>query len=166
MPWLIDGNNLLEQLPGRSRHDAGHRRELASRISVFCQGRRCRASLYFDGAPLEGWRGTTHYGNLSVLHSGSGRTADEAILGVVASSRRPAELRVVTSDRSLSDMCRQMGASTASVRDFRSLLDRTGAGAEEGSEKPDRVGPGEVARYLELFGASGEAEASRSRRKR
>lgn len=166
MPWILDGNNILGQIPGRSRLDPSHRRELASRISRWCEARRCRASLYFDGAPLEGWRGAIHYGPLSVLHSGGGRSADEAILQAVASSRRPGDLRVVTSDRALSERCRRMGASTSPVREFRTLLNRSGGAAGAGSGKPDRVTPGEVARYLEIFGASEEPGKPRSRRRR
>lgn len=122
-------------------------------LSGFCRVRRCTATLYFDGAPLDGWRGTTILGPVRVLHSGGRRSADDAILSMIAARRSQGSLRVVTSDRSLSDRCRHLGAATATVREFRAALSEAAIRAERGAEKPERVDPAEVAWYMELFGA-------------
>ncbi len=164
MPWIVDGNNLLAQIPGGSMNDPADRRRLASALSRFCDARRATMSLFFDGAPLEGWRGTSWLGSLRVLHSGSGRTADDAILDEVAAAKRPADLTVVTSDRALADRCRAMGARVSGVRELRSMLSEAEDRAADGADKPERPDPAEVDYFMELFGGDGAAP-SRSRRR-
>jgi predicted RNA-binding protein with PIN domain len=166
MPWLVDGNNLLAQMPGRSMNDPAHRRWLASELSQFCESRRCHLTLYFDGQPLQGWRDRTWLGKVCVFHSGGGRTADAAILEEVISAHRPAELTVVTSDRALFDRCRGLGARGARVREFRRILGEAGAREDPCAEKPDRADPSEVAYFLEAFGSTDEGPPIRSRRRR
>ena len=141
MAWIVDGNNLLAQVAGRSRNDPQDRRHLAATLSRFCEARRQAMTLFFDGAPLRGWRGTSWLGRLRVAHSGPGRSADSAILDEVAASPRAAEMNVVTSDRALADRCRAMGARVTSVREMRSILAASEIRAA-GGEKPDRLDPG------------------------
>lgn len=165
MPWIVDGNNLLAQIPGGSRSDPADRRRLASALARFCDARRQTMTLHFDGAPLEGWQGSSGLGRLRVLHSGAGRSADDAILEEVASAPRAADLTVVTSDRSLAERCRAAGARILGVRDLRSILAEAEQRAAGGSEKPERADAEEIAYFMELFGGAG-ADPSRSRRRR
>ena len=73
-----------------------------------------------------------------MLHSGGRRTADDAILDLLAHAAHPGEYRVVTSDRALSQRCRQIGASTVHLRIDRNEIC--------GGERPDLP---ELARFTE-----------------
>ncbi|HXI03215.1 MAG TPA: NYN domain-containing protein [Candidatus Saccharimonadales bacterium] len=166
MGWIVDGNNLLAQIPGRSMTDLSDRRALASSLARFCESRRSRMLLCFDGPPSRGEPRTSHLGRLRIEHSGAGRTADEVILSAVSDAPRPGDLTVVTSDRSLSDRCRSLGARTATVREFRSALSKTRARSRDGAEKPERPEPSEVAYFLELFSGGSDGDSSDPRRRR
>lgn len=93
MIYLVDGDNLLGTWPGRTRSA--------------CEKQRLAAEL--DGRAV-------------VVFDLPGRSADDAILAALRREPNPAEWTVVTSDRSLSDRCRSLGASTERSHEFRRRL--------------------------------------------
>jgi predicted RNA-binding protein with PIN domain len=139
MPFLVDGDNLLGTWPGRRRSDA-ERRRLAFEIDRFAARERRRLVVVFDGGAPPG----VALGP-DVHFAGASRTADDTILDLL---RREDDRRgwvVVTSDRSLGDQCRYMGARIERCDRFRRRL-----AAERADEKPERED--DVAYWLEQFG--------------
>jgi len=104
MPYLVDGDNLLGTWPGRRRSDAG-RRELAMELGRLARRWRRRIFVVFDGQPPP----ATAFG-ADVRFAGSARTADDVILGLLREQSDRRGWVVVTSDRSLGDQCRFLGA--------------------------------------------------------
>src|SRR5207249_12292315 len=98
MPYIVDGHNLLGQTPGLSLTDPGDRGRLVSVLAAFCRERRCRMTIFFDGEPPRGGRAVLHLGGVRIVHSGRGRSADDAILDMIRGSRTPADITLVTSD--------------------------------------------------------------------
>ena len=137
MPFLIDGDNLLGTWRGRSRNDA-ERLKLAAQVARGLRGRR--AVVVFDGAApnAAGFAGEVHF-------SGPGRTADDLMLALLGRETDRRGWIVVTSDRSLGDRCRHLGARIERCDRFRGRL----AGAPDG-EKPERVE--DVEDWLAAFG--------------
>lgn len=127
MPFLIDGDNLLGTWPGRNRTDP-ERLALARELAGFGSRHRRRVVTVFDGAG----RGTPGPGP-GIHFSGSGRSADERILEILAGQDDRRGWIVVTSDRSLGDRCRHLEARVERCDRFRRRLAPTAAG-----EKPDR----------------------------
>ena len=150
MPRLIDGDNLLGTWPGRSRSDA-ERRALAGQIERTFRGRR--AVVVFDGlAGDAGFPGEVRF-------SGPGVPADDLILSVLARETDRRGWVVVTSDRSLGDRCRHLGARVERCDRFRGRL----SPARE-SEKPERVE--DLGEWLSTFGESVSEASPPSPRRR
>lgn len=136
MPFLVDGDNLLGHWRGRARSDR-ERHILAAQLARFAATQRRRVVVVFDGA--SGPSGP------DVICAGPDRSADEVILERVRAEADPHGWTVVTSDRSLSDRCRWLGAKAERADVFRKRLER-----ESSTEKPEREP--DVDGWLETFG--------------
>ena len=143
MPYLVDGDNLLGTWPDRRRSDSG-RRALAFELDRFAARARRRVVLVYDGTPPPGF----HLG-ADVHFSGPGRTADEVILAYLRDVTDRRGWIVITSDRSLGDQCRYLGARIERSDRFRKRLAEHPA-----DEKPARES--DVEYWLEQFGEEGE----------
>jgi predicted RNA-binding protein with PIN domain len=141
MPLLVDGDNLLGTWPGRKRSDAG-RRELARLLFRYATGNRRKVVVVFDGPrpPVPPPTPDVHY-------SGGGHSADDLILTLLREERDPRGWTVITSDRSLADQCRYVGARVERSDRFRRRLLQPAA-----EDKPD--GPVDVDDWMDYFGVS------------
>jgi predicted RNA-binding protein with PIN domain len=140
VPYLIDGDNLLGTWPGRRRSDA-ERRELSLELGRIAARERKRIVTIFDGVAPP----AAHFG-AGVVFSGAGRTADAEILAHLGRQTDARQWVVVTSDRSLGDQCRYLGARVERCDRFRRRLRSPAAGRE----KPEQVD--DVDYWLEQFG--------------
>lgn len=157
MARIVDGDNLLGSWPGRDRSDA-EKRNLAGEIGRMAAADRRRVVLVFDGESP-----TPPPGGAETRFAGRGRTADDLILAFLRAEPERAGWTVVTSDRSLADRCRSLGATVERCDVFRKRIE-----ARPEREKPEHT---DVSFWLEVFGGSGPDEpppappASRSRRR-
>lgn len=142
MPFLIDGDNLLGT-SGKRRTDA-EKRKLALDLARWAGRVRRRVTVVFDGPDP----GAPAFGS-GVRFSGAGRTADDVILDLLRKEDDPRAWIVVTSDRSLGDQCRWIGATRERCDRFRRRLTDTPE-----TEKPERES--EIGYWLEQFGADEE----------
>lgn len=163
MAYLVDGHNLLGQTPGLSLSDPADRRLLVAAIGVFARARRCSVTVWFDGDPPGGARDDVRLGGVRVRHSGARRSADDAILEEIRRSRRPADLTLVTSDRSLYEKGRHFGARALAGHRFREMMAAAAARTGASKEKPDRPDAEEVDYFLGLFEGSDESRSNRRR---
>lgn len=140
MPILIDGDNLLGTWPGRNRSD-GDKRTLAIDVLAWARQEGKRVVLVFDGPdPVVRPPGNVRF-------AGQGRSADDVVVEILRNDRDPAGWTVVTSDRSLGDRCRWIGAQVVRSDRFRGRLR-----LRDAPEKPE--GPVDVEAWMEIFGAS------------
>ncbi|MDB4324863.1 NYN domain-containing protein [bacterium] len=142
MPFLIDGDNLLGT-SGQRRTDAA-KRKLAFDLARWAQEQGRRVTVVFDGPEP----GAPAFG-ASVRFSGGGRTADDLILSMLRKQPDARGWIVVTSDRSLGDQCRWIGAARERCDVFRKRLTHS-----RRHEKPERED--EIEYWLEQFGAGPE----------
>ncbi len=140
MPWLVDGDNLLGSWPGWERSAEG-RRQLARLLDQWSRACGRRVMVVFDGPGPPG---------VGVVHSGAGRSADEWIVGFLRRQNQPRTWRVVTSDRSLAERARALGAETEPSHRFRARLSEAVARQDREDDKPR--GPVSVAEWLRYFG--------------
>jgi predicted RNA-binding protein with PIN domain len=139
MPFLIDGDNLLGTWPGRKRSDA-ERRRLALELDRFAARQRRRLVIFFDGTAPPGVASGP-----DVHFAGARRTADDAILDFLRGQEDRRGWMVVTSDRSLGDQCRYMGARIERSDRFRGRL-ADGRAPEKPEQEED------IGYWLEQFG--------------
>jgi len=150
MPYLVDGNNLAHAL-GLSRGSRADRETCARVLAAFCRSRGARATVVFDGPAPATPLGAGEPRRLRVVFS-EGRTADEVILGQVKASRAPRDLIVVTSDKSLGDRARHMGADRERVHEFARRLGPRSVAAGAREEKPEHPqSQKEIDDWLEVF---------------
>lgn len=145
MPWLIDGDNLLGTW-GRRRGDA-ERRQLFLELQRFGRRIRKQVLVVFDGPEP----GPPAFG-AGVRFSGVGRSADDVILELLRGESDPGGWTVVTSDKSLGDQCRWIGAAHERSDRFRARL--RSSPEEEKPESED-----DVDYWLERFGETDDEES-------
>jgi len=166
MSYLVDGHNMLGQIPGLTLESPADRQRLVRTLDGFARARRCRITVVFDGDPPARWKEEMQFGRVRVLHSGRGRSADDSILAAIRRSRAPGDIMLVTSDRALYERGRHLGAKALLGHKFRERIASAAGNAERSAEKPDQVDRDEVDYFLRLFGESEASAPSRSRIRR
>jgi predicted RNA-binding protein with PIN domain len=150
MHYVVDGNNVMGQIPGWHRDKPGARRKLLENLARFARVKPARVTVVFDGAPDKGLPDGSAYHGVKVLYAEKGSDADSRIVRLVESTREPASLNVVTSDRNLAFLVRSLGTSVLRSGLFRKLIEETIQNDRE--ERQPEVE--DVNEWLEYFGAT------------
>jgi predicted RNA-binding protein with PIN domain len=160
--YLVDGYNYLHRARLLRGDLQRARRGLEARL-VTLRGRGHQVTVVWDarrappGLPGREERASVE----SVYARGSAGSADAAILDRLRHADDPRRYVVVTDDREVAGAARQLGARTASVAEVEAIVAPPSArdapaGEDPASEKPPAPSPGEVAGWLDYFGASEE----------
>lgn len=150
MPYLVDGNNLAHAL-GLSRGSDADRGACARLVADFCRSRGARATIVFDGPPPQGPAAPGATSLTRILYSAS-RPADDAILKMIRASSTPRDFTLVTSDKSLGDKARHLGAQVERAHEFSRRLEAPTRRRGEGAAKPSaKESPEEIAAWLAVF---------------
>jgi drug/metabolite transporter (DMT)-like permease/predicted RNA-binding protein with PIN domain len=125
--WLVDGLNVIGSRPDgwwRDRH--GAMRRLTTQLGKLASLTGEEVSVVFDGREPQD---PPHAPAVAVSFAPGGRgSADDRIAETVAADADPSSLRVVTSDRELTDRVRAAGAEVVRARSFRNRLDELDEG--------------------------------------
>ena len=115
---LIDGHNLVPNIPGMSLSDLDDENQLISLLQVYCRKRRQTVEVYFDRAPV-GQAGKRGYGQVTAFFVREGITADEAIMARLrALGKRAKNAQVISSDRQVQAAVRAAHAQVVTSQDF------------------------------------------------
>jgi len=118
MAIIIDGHNLIAQLPGISLSDPEDEEKLITLLQEYCRIRRKTVEVYFDRAPA-GYSGKEKHGLVWAVFVPSGTTADEAIMTRLKKlGKRAKNMRVVSSDRQVQQAARALHATVISSDEF------------------------------------------------
>lgn len=151
MPYLIDGHNLIGQMPGLSLSDPDDELKLIELLRRFCLRTRRKVTVYFDHrAPGSSDPPTS--ANLTVRFIARPRTADQAIRSELKRLRgRARNWTVVSSDRAVQAEARAAGAQSIASQAFAAELAArpTAPGDQEKPEAP--LDPDELAHWERLF---------------
>lgn len=156
MPYLIDGHNLIGQMPDLSLNDPHDEAKLVERLRSFMARKRQRCIVIFDGG-LPGGRSrdlSTH--SVQVVFAHGGTSADRIILERLHAVRDPGSMIVVSADQEIIHAARQ--------RRIRVIAPGTFADQMHTAQMPDdhdpnpHVSPAEVAEWLALFGMDRDEE--------
>ena len=162
MRYLIDGHNLIPNLPGLSLESLDDEQELIQRLQVFCAQGGHQVEVYFDNAP-PGQAGKRPFGQVTAHFVRAGSTADAAIARRLISLGRAArQWCVVSSDRSVQAAARAAQAKVQSGLEFALRMQAPPAAAKaEDADTP--LSPDEVDEWLEIFQAQTSSHRRRHR---
>ena len=137
MNYIIDGHNLISQIPGLDLRMLDDEQHLVELLILFCQTGRHKVEVYFDKAPV-GQAGVTNHGQVRAHFVSQRSTADDAIRKKLKSLARSAKnWAVVSSDRSVQAAAREAHAQVLSSKEYASLLQTRLSGSSHQPGRPD-----------------------------
>ena len=153
MPLLVDGHNLIGQIPGLKLSDADDEGELVMLLRRYSTAKRSRqVVVVFDhgvyGHPhkLDGYGITCYFAR-------SPQDADAQLIKRLHALKRPREWTLVTSDRQVARVAEERGVKVISSHEFaRQLLSGPGRPAQSLDEKRDvQLTEAEIDEWMEIF---------------
>ena len=158
MPIIIDGHNLIPQIPGIELSDPDDEAKLIRRLKAYCNRSHRKVTVYFDSG-FPGMEQRSHSLNLTVHFVLSPRTADDAIIEHIQSLGREApNWTIVSDDREIQTEARYARARLVSSSAFaQSLTSPTSEALEPEEEKPvEPVNADEIQEWEQLFKNQGK----------
>ena len=150
MRYLVDGHNLIPNLPGLGLELVDDEQALVQRLQAFCARGSHQVEVYFDNAP-PGQAGSRRFGPVKAYFVRVGSTADAAIARrLVALGKQARQWCVVSSDRSVQVAARAAQAEVLTSQAF--ALKMQAEPDLPSAEKQDApLEPGEVDEWLRIF---------------
>ncbi len=99
MPYLIDGHNLIAQMPGLSLADPDDEARLVGWLRRYAARKRQKITVVFDHGIPGGWSRELSTGPVQVVFAGSHTNADRILMERIRESKAPTTIKVVSSDR-------------------------------------------------------------------
>lgn len=118
MAYLIDGNNLIGRAAPADLRDPAAREGWIRRLLAFQKFTRTRIVLVFDGRPPDDVPVVALAPKFTVVYTGPGGTADQAIEELVRERKDKRHQVVVSSDRRLRDFAREHGLAEMTSEAF------------------------------------------------
>jgi predicted RNA-binding protein with PIN domain len=150
MPLLIDGHNLIGQMPDLHLDDPDDEAKLVARLRTYCARDKKRAVVVFDHGLPGGWSEALSGAGVKVVFASAGRNADGILRERIRNARDPRTLMVISSDRAVI-----AAAKAGKVRVMRAevFAARLGAPAQMSeSEQGPQLSPEEVEEWMQIFG--------------
>jgi hypothetical protein len=162
MRYLIDGHNLIGQMPGINLSDADDEAQLVLLLRRYANARRGRTVLVvFDRGVYGHLQRLDGYG-VTCRFARSLQDADAQLVRQIQSVSRPREWTVVTSDRSIARVAQDCDIRVISAQSFADQLraldqPRPGQVTAPGEKPRDtHLSAAEIDEWLRLFGAEPE----------
>lgn len=153
MSYLIDGHNLIGQLPDLSLTDPNDEAELVQRLSGFVARTRKTCVVVFDhGLPGGSSRMSTR--GVKVIFASTRTSADRIMMERIRGERHPQQWTVVSNDHEVLSEARRRKMPTMSAGQFADLMRRPPQAAPPGRDEAAHVHvpPEEVEEWLKIFG--------------
>ena len=154
MPLLIDGHNLIAHTPGLSLADPDDEADLVLLLRRYTTAKRGRqAVVVFDRGVYGHPQKLDGYG-ITCVFARSPQDADEQIIRRLRSLKRPRDWTLVTSDRRVALVGRELGVKVVGSQEFaRKLAEPAAPEAPHAEQKYDvRLSEAEVEEWLRIFG--------------
>lgn len=156
MPYLIDGHNLIGQLPDIRLDDPDDEVRLVSRLQAYAGRKGKRVTVVFDCGLPGGRSEDLSRGGVEAVFAPTGRNADRVLMERIRRSRNPRGLIVVTSDREVIAVAEERGARVVHSEAFVAELEAAAPPLDSGKEHV-HLSSEQVEAWLELFQDHGEA---------
>jgi predicted RNA-binding protein with PIN domain len=153
MHWLIDGHNLIGQLPDLQLSDPNDEAKLLEHLIRFRARTGDKITVIFDpGGGYQPGR-KLKQGGVTVQFAPSGKTADQLIVKRLRRTKNQQSVRVVSSDRAVQTAARLAGVQAVKAADFsRHLLgSSSNANSDPGCQPDVNLSTNEIDEWLDLF---------------
>jgi predicted RNA-binding protein with PIN domain len=122
MRWIVDGMNVIGCRPdGWWKDRGGAMVTLVDRLDRWASAQGDTVTVVFERPPSTALTSTV----IEIAHApkAAANSADDEIVRLVQADTRPDAIRVVTSDRALTNRVQSLGASVYRAESFRDLVD-------------------------------------------
>jgi predicted RNA-binding protein with PIN domain len=157
MSFLIDGHNLIGQMPDIHLDDPRDEAKLVERLRRYRARTGARITVIFDSGLPAGESAGLSGGGVTAVFARPGVPADALILQRIGQARNPRSLTVVTSDAEVADAARRRGINVVLSHEFAAELNAPPSAEADAAEKLKsarvRLSPQELAEWLALFDA-------------
>jgi predicted RNA-binding protein with PIN domain len=120
--WIVDGMNVIGSRPDGWWKDRGRAMvKLVDKLGHWASVQGDDVTVVFERPPSTAITSSL----VAVAHApkAAPNSADDEIVRLVQADSRPHDIRVVTSDKALTDRVRSLGASVYPAESFRNLID-------------------------------------------
>lgn len=154
MHWLIDGHNLIGQMPNLQLSDPNDEEKLLEYLRRYRARTGHQLTVVFDAGQSYQPATKKKQGGITVQFAPHGQTADRLIKQRVRRVRNPQAMIVVTSDRAVQQAARQMGVRVVTAQEFSQQLlnlSVSGAPTDEEAQANLQLSADEVEEWLSIF---------------
>jgi predicted RNA-binding protein with PIN domain len=149
---LIDGHNLIAQVPGLSLADPDDEQKLVALLRTYAQRKRAKIVVVFDSGLPGGESRELSGGGVTAIFAGSHTIADRILIERIRELKRPSEWSVVSSDREVQQAADRREMLVRSSPEFASML--LAPPKRPANERPvmeDPLSKDEVNEWLQMF---------------
>ncbi len=159
MAYLIDGHNLIGQLPDISLTDPNDEAKLVQKLNGFAARTGKRCVVVFDSG-LPGGKSRLSTGQVEVIFASARSSADDVMKERIRHVRDPGQWVVVSNDRVVLDAARARRMTTRTSAEFAPELRAAPTTPPQHERKPDEdageaadvhLSPDEIEAWLKLF---------------
>lgn len=152
MPYLIDGHNLIGQLPDIGLDDPNDEALLVQRLIGFCARTNKTCVVVFDYG-LPGGRSRMSTRAVQVVFASQRSSADRVMLERIGKIKDPRSWTIVSSDHEVLDTAKLRKMQTMTGPVFADLLDAPPKPVIDAGEQADiALSADEVDEWLDFFG--------------
>lgn len=150
MPYLIDGHNLIGQIPGLDLTDPHDEAKLVERLKSYMGRKRKRCTVIFDGGLPGGRSRDLSTASVKVVFAHGGTDADAIIMERIRNVRDPGSLAVVSADHAIVDAARRRRITVIAPAAF--AHEMVAPIVPDDTDPNPHISPGEVNQWMALFG--------------
>ena len=162
MHLLVDGHNLIGQMPGLSLADPDDEAPLVLLLRGSAARKRGRQVVVVFDRGVYGHPQQLDGSGVSCYFAKSPQDADTQLIRRLRALRRPREWTLVSSDRQVRRVAEECGVRVIGAREFAAQLRAPNVPARPPAEKPEaRLSSAEIAEWLRIFGEASEEEEDR-----
>ena len=150
---LIDGHNLIAQLPGLSLDDPDDEQQLVVMLRKYAARRGARIVVVFDSGSLGGKSRELSGGHVTAIFAGSHTIADRILMERMRELKKPGEWMLVSSDREVQQAAEKRRVLVRSSQDFAAIMLAPPKEADNVQPAVEaKLSTDEVAEWLKIFG--------------
>ncbi len=146
---LIDGHNLIGKLSDISLSDQDDEAQLLFKLRQYRARTGHSIFVFFDSGGGFRLGEKKKQGGITIQYAPSGKIADQLIIKHLRKAKNPREIMVVTSDRAIQRVARQVEARNVSSDDFANTLN---AAPQSTTTQDIKLSDDEIDEWLAIFG--------------